>query len=137
LHTTQSADAAETASLNGFRNVGYFTQWGVYGRDYKVKDIDTAGIADDLTHINYSFANIHHESLECFEANKAQGEGPTGSDGAGDAYADYGMAYSAADSVSGVADTWDQPLAGSFNQLKQLKEKHSGLKVMMSIGGWS
>ena len=63
-------------------------------------------------------------------------EGPTGSDGAGDAWADFGMGYTAANSVAGVADTWDQPLAGSFNQLKQLKAKHPDLKVMISIGGW-
>src|SRR5690606_14807042 len=58
-------------------------------------------------------------------------------DGAGDAWADFGMGYSAADSVSGVADAWDQPLAGSFNQLKQLKAKHPGLKALISIGGWT
>ena len=26
----------------------------------------------------------HHQTLTCFEANKAQGEGPNGSDGAGE-----------------------------------------------------
>src|SRR5690606_29156817 len=45
--------------------------------------------------------------------------------------------YTAADSVSGAADSWDQPLAGSFNQLKQLKAKHPDLKVMLSLGGWT
>ncbi|WP_402468337.1 glycosyl hydrolase family 18 protein [Isoptericola aurantiacus] len=134
--------AAATASsgdseINGFRNVGYFTQWGVYGRDFQVKDLVTSGAAENLTHINYSFGNIHHQDLECFVANKAQGTGPNGSDGAGDAWADYGMGYTAANSVAGVADTWDQPLAGSFNQLKQLKEEYPDLKVMLSIGGWT
>jgi chitinase len=124
-------------AINGFRSVGYFTQWGVYGRGYQLKQLDTSDVADELSHVNYAFANIHHENLECFEANKAQGEGPNGSDGAGDAWADFGMGYTAANSVSGVADTWDQPLAGSFNQLKQLKAKHPDLKVMMSIGGWT
>ena len=132
-----SAAAADAPGINGYRNVGYFAQWGVYGRDFKLKQLDTSGAAADLTHINYAFANIHHQTLTCFEANKAQGTGPNGSDGAGDAWADYGMGYTAANSVSGVADTWDQPLAGSFNQLKQLKAKHPQLKVMMSIGGWT
>src|SRR5690606_29033937 len=81
--------------------------------------------------------NIHYQSLKCFIANKAQGTGPNGSDGAGDAWADFGMGYSAADSVSGAADVWDQPLAGSFNQLKQLKAKHPGLKALISLGGWT
>lgn len=135
---TASAAAADPApGINGYRNVGYFAQWGVYGRDFTLRQLDRSGAAADLTHINYSFANIHHQSLTCFEANKAQGTGPNGSDGAGDAWADYGMGYSAATSVSGTADTWDQPLAGSFNQIKQLKAKHPNLKVMMSIGGWT
>ncbi|GAA1859320.1 glycosyl hydrolase family 18 protein [Myceligenerans crystallogenes] len=129
--------ADQTAAATSYRNVAYFTQWGVYGRGYKVNDIVAAGMADDLTHINYSFGNIHHERLECFEANKAQGTGPNGSDGAGDAWADYGMGYTAADSVAGVADAWDQPLAGSFNQLKQLKAKYPNIKVMISLGGWT
>ncbi len=130
------ADPGDSA-INGYRNVGYFTQWGVYGRDFQVQDLDTSGAAEQLTHVNYAFGNIHHETLTCFEANKAQGSGPNGSDGAGDAYADYGKSYSAADSVSGEADAWDQPLAGSFNQLKQLKAKHPHLKVMLSLGGWT
>lgn len=132
----ESAPAAE-GNVNGYRNVGYFAQWGVYGRDYKLKQLDESGAADDLTHINYSFGNIHNQSLTCFIANKAQGEGPNGSDGAGDAWADFGMSYDAGNSVAGVADSWDQPLAGSFNQLKQLKAKHPNLKVMISLGGWT
>ena len=36
------------------RVVGYFTSWGIYGRDYQVSDIPAA----ELTHINYAFANI-------------------------------------------------------------------------------
>ncbi len=135
---TSAAVAADPApGINGYRNVGYFAQWGVYGRGFKMKQLVTSGAAADLTHINYSFANIHNQTLTCFEANKAQGTGPNGSDGAGDQWADYGMGYSAADSISGVADTWDQPLAGSFNQIKQLKAKYPNLKVMLSIGGWT
>ncbi|GAB6938209.1 glycosyl hydrolase family 18 protein [Isoptericola variabilis] len=125
------------SAINGYRNVGYFTQWGVYGRGFQVKDLVDSGAAEQLTHLNYSFGNIHHQTLTCFEANKAQGTGPNGSDGAGDAWADYGMTYTAATSVGGVADTWDQPLAGSFNQLKQLKAKYPHLKVMLSLGGWT
>ncbi|WP_305038255.1 glycosyl hydrolase family 18 protein [Agromyces endophyticus] len=129
--------ATAPSAVNGYRNVGYFAQWGVYGRAFQVKQLETSGAADDLTHINYAFGNIHYQDLTCFIANKAQGTGPTGSDGAGDAWADFGMGYTAANSVAGVADTWDQKLAGSFNQLKQLKQKHPKLKVMLSIGGWT
>ncbi|TGQ68041.1 chitinase, partial [Mesorhizobium sp. M8A.F.Ca.ET.207.01.1.1] len=57
----------------------------------------------------------------------------------GDAFADYTKAFSAAESVSGSADTWDQPLRGNWNQLKQLKAKYPNLKVLISLGGgtWS
>ena len=71
-----AAAASGDSAINGFRNVAYFTQWGVYGRGYQVKDVDTSGVAAQLTHINYAFANIHYQTLECFEANKAQGTGP-------------------------------------------------------------
>ena len=129
--------SGETSTVNGYRNVGYFTQWGVYGRAFQAKQLDVSGAADDLSHINYAFGNIHYQTLQCFIANKAQGTGPNGSDGAGDAWADFGMGYTAENSVAGIADTWDQPLAGSFNQLKQLKAKHPQLKVLLSIGGWT
>ncbi|MBP2412419.1 chitinase [Arthrobacter stackebrandtii] len=132
-----TASAPQTSTVNGYRNVGYFAQWGVYGRAFQAKQLDVSGAANNLTHINYSFGNINNQTLKCFMANKAQGTGPNGSDGAGDAWADFGMGYTADKSVSGVADSWDQPLAGSFNQLKQLKAKHPQLKVMISLGGWT
>ncbi|WP_061960763.1 glycosyl hydrolase family 18 protein [Demequina flava] len=136
--TTQAVSTADgDSNINGFRNVGYFAQWGVYGRDFKLKQLQDSGAAADLTHLNYAFGNIHHEELTCFIANKAQGTGPNGSDGAGDAWADFGMGYTAANSVAGVADQWDQPLAGNFNQIKQLKEENPNLKAMLSIGGWT
>ncbi|WP_265522909.1 glycosyl hydrolase family 18 protein [Oerskovia flava] len=135
--TTSTPANSADSDINGYRNVGYFTQWGVYGRDFKLKKVKDSGAAADLTHINYSFGNIHHETLRCFIANKAQGQGPNGSDGAGDAWADFGMGYTAANSVSGVADSWDQPLAGSFNQLKQLKAEYPHIRPMISLGGWT
>ena len=49
--------------------------------------------------------------------------------GQGDAWADYQTRFTAADSVDGVADTFNQPLAGNFNQLKELKAKYPNLKV--------
>ncbi len=130
-----SSAASGDSAIGGYRNVGYFAQWGVYGRNFHVKDIDTSGAASRLTHINYSFANIDHNTYRCFIRNGVASEGNP--EGAGDAYADYGKSYNAAQSVSGVADSWDQPIMGSFNQLKQLKAKHPHLRVMISIGGWT
>ncbi|MFS0703609.1 glycosyl hydrolase family 18 protein [Cellulomonas sp. 179-A 9B4 NHS] len=104
----------------GAKVVGYFAEWGVYGRNYHVKDIDTSGSASKLTHILYAFGNT-----------------TGGRCSIGDSYADYEKAYTAEQSVDGVADTWDQPLRGSFNQLRELKKKHPHLKVIWSFGGWT
>ncbi|MFV2101445.1 glycosyl hydrolase family 18 protein [Micromonospora sp. LOL_024] len=100
--------------------VGYFAQWGVYARNYHVKNIHTSGSASKLTHILYAFGNT-----------------TGGRCAIGDSYADYEKAYTAAESVDGVADTWDQPLRGSFNQLRKLKKMYPHLKVIWSFGGWT
>ncbi|MEW2127164.1 glycoside hydrolase family 18 protein [Streptomyces sp. NPDC058369] len=113
-----TAPAAPTAA--GDKVVGYFTNWGVYQRNYHVKNIETSGSADKLTHINYAFGNV-------------QGGKCT----VGDSYADYEKAYTADQSVDGVADTWDQELRGNFNQLRKLKKLHPDLKVIWSFGGWT
>ncbi|MEU0149387.1 glycoside hydrolase family 18 protein [Streptomyces sp. NPDC006288] len=110
-----------------YRSVGYFTQWGVYGRDFQVKDLDTSGAAARLTHINYAFGNVSAEG-RCFTGNVP---------GEADAWADYARPLDDAGSVDGVGDTGTQPLAGNFNQLRELKAAHPGLKVMISLGGWS
>jgi chitinase len=109
------------------RRVAYFTQWGIYDRGYLVNDLVTSGTAEKLTHINYAFGNINANG-ECFMANQL---------GQGDAWADYGRSFGAADSVDGVGDTWDQDLRGNFNQLRELKEVYPDLKVNISLGGWT
>lgn len=113
--------------------LGYFAQWGIYGRNYHVKNIDTSGSAANLTHINYAFGNVRNNRCEVgkvIPSNETTGEG-------GDAFADYSKAYGADLSVDGQADTWDQPLRGSWNQLKKLKAKYPKLKVLISLGGWT
>ncbi|MFC0003330.1 glycosyl hydrolase family 18 protein [Micromonospora siamensis] len=105
---------------SGKKVVGYFAEWGVYGRNYHVKNIHTSGSAAKLTHILYAFGNTTGGRCTI-----------------GDSYADYDKAYTAADSVDGVADTWDQPLRGSFNQLRKLKKMYPHLKVIWSFGGWT
>lgn len=119
--------ASHSTSSPPYKRVGYFTQWGVYGRDFQVKDLETSGTAAKLTHINYAFGNVSSDG-KCFTGNVP---------GEADAWADYVRPLDAAGSVDGVADTADQPLAGNFNQLRELKAKHPGLKVLISLGGWS
>jgi chitinase len=120
--TTESVPAANTPL-----NVGYFTQWGIYGRGFTVKDLDASGAAEHLTHINYAFANVNEDGL-CFEDNIP---------GEGDAWADYQWPVPAELSVDGVGDVWGEPLNGTFGQLLKLKEKYPHLKVNIAIGGWS
>ncbi|MDI3420138.1 glycoside hydrolase family 18 protein [Streptomyces luteolus] len=117
---TPAEDAAGEKAAAGSKVVGYFTEWGVYDRNYHVKNIDTSGSAAKLTHINYSFGNV--EGGKCTM---------------GDAYAATDKAYTADQSVDGKADTWDQPLRGNFNQLLKLKAKYPDLKVLWSFGGWT
>jgi chitinase len=113
---------------NHFKRVGYFTQWGFYSGNH-AKRVDTTGQADRLTHINYAFANVGPDG-KCFESLTAP-------PGQSDPWADYEHTTDAANSVDGVADTWGQPLAGNFLQLKKLKAKHPNLTVLMSIGGFT
>ncbi len=101
-------------------NLGYFTNWGVYGRNYHVKNLVTSGSAAKITHINYAFGNVQNGKCTI-----------------GDSYADYEKAYTADQSVDGVADTWDQPLRGNFNQLRKLKAKYPHIKILWSFGGWT
>ncbi|MDT0404428.1 MULTISPECIES: glycoside hydrolase family 18 protein [Streptomyces] len=117
--TATAATSAQEAAA-GSKVIGYFTEWGTYDRKYYVKNIDTSGSAAKLTHINYAFGNV-----------------TGGKCAIGDSYAATERAYTAAESVDGVADTWDQPLRGTFNELRELKKKHPGLKVLWSFGGWT
>ncbi|MCC7634043.1 glycosyl hydrolase family 18 protein [Stenotrophomonas rhizophila] len=115
------------------RVIGYFTQWGIYGRNYRVKNIDTSGSAARLTHINYAFGNVRNNRCEVGITQPSDANTGAG----GDAFADYTKAFGAGESVSGGADSWDQPLRGNWNQLKQLKAKHPNVKVLISLGGWT
>ncbi|MFJ9150198.1 glycosyl hydrolase family 18 protein [Streptomyces sp. NPDC102270] len=118
VHTTGgTTDPPPTGSKV---RLGYFTEWGVYGRNYHVKNLVTSGSASKITHINYAFGNV--KDGKCV---------------VDDTYAAYDKAYTADQSVSGAADTWDQPLRGNFNQLRELKAKYPNIKVLYSFGGWT
>ena len=105
----------------GHEVIGYFIQWGIYGRDYLVKDIVATGAAQTLTVINYAFAGIA-DNLTCTSL---------------DTFADWGKSFAASESVDGVGDTAGQSLKGNFNQLRKLKALYPQIRVVISIGGWS
>ncbi|MET9960930.1 glycoside hydrolase family 18 chitinase [Streptomyces sp. NPDC006326] len=120
LSVTTTGGGTTPPDPGGKVKLGYFTEWGVYGRNYHVKNLVTSGSAAKITHINYAFGNVQGGKCTI-----------------GDSYADYDKAYTADQAVDGVADTWDQPLRGNFNQLRKLKAKYPNIKVLWSFGGWT
>jgi chitinase len=107
--------------------VGYFIEWGIYGRSYFVKNVETSGSAAKLSVINYAFGNV----------------APASDDDPGvvcklaDEWADYQRPWTAEESVDGQEVTWPRPILGNFQQLQALKALHPKLKVLMSLGGWT
>jgi chitinase len=105
--------------------VGYYIQWGIYGRGYTVKHVETSGSATKLDVIDYAFGNV---------APNADGDVVCQS---GDPWADYQKPWTADESVDGTEVTWPRPILGNFQQLKALKGLHPGLQVVVSLGGWT
>lgn len=95
----------------------YFPEWGIYERDHNMTDVQ----AQNITNLIYSFVNVN----SAFEIELH------------DPWAATGKTFSAQDSIDGVADTWDQPVAGHFNQLAELKEANPHLTTQLGIGGWT
>lgn len=108
------------------RIVGYFPQWSIYDRRYFPRDIHSSGQAAKLTHLTYAFGELD-ESGVCVMTD----------DATGDAWADYQRRFTASESVDGRGDSYEQPLAGNFNQLRKLKKRHRHLQVGISFGGWN
>jgi chitinase len=107
LLSVSAASAQDEAAP--YRVVGYYSSWSIYARGYMVTDIP----ADQLTHINYAFINVSEEG-ECI---------------LGDEWADVQFPY--------PGDPEGEALLGNFRQLGLLKEAHPGLKVLLSVGGWT
>ncbi|MET8702222.1 glycosyl hydrolase family 18 protein [Kitasatospora sp. NPDC004723] len=139
--TPLKVTTSDLVGAGKYARVGYFTQWGIYGRQYFVKNLDTSGSAAKLDVINYAFENIDPVNLTCLagvtKGTTSNPQDPDQGTGAGDADADYARPMSAAQSVDGVADDGWGKLRGNFNQLKKLKAKYPNLKVVASLGGWT
>ena len=96
---------------------GYFGQWGLYGEpQYTAKNL--AAHAALLDQINY-----------------AQGFVTGGRCSVADAHADTDLAYTAAQSVDGIADAAGAGLKGGFHQMLKLKQANPKLKVVLSLEG--
>ncbi len=97
--------------------VAYFGQWGVYDHFF-VRNLVTSGAIHQLDQINY-----------------AQGFVTGGHCSIADPNADLQMAFSAADSVTGVADDPSRPFRGNLHQLVELKRRYPKVKVVLSLEG--
>lgn len=150
-------DDGDTTHINGYRNVGYYGAWHSHGSSgVSLKKLFVDGNAgENLTHLNYSFANVAGDQAHidaaiargiqglddidpytCFMSDDTEfADGQTDTAGAADA--DFTNLFSAEDSVLGIEDTEDQALAGNLNQLAQLKRLYPDLKINVSLGGWT
>jgi chitinase len=116
----------------------YYTGWSAE-QGFRLKQLDQSAAAAGFTFLNYAFGNVYKMadgSYRCDSGRDVKEE----ANGLGmRSKQDYARRFGAAESVDGSADQAGQPLAGNFNQLKQLKARHPPLKVLIALGGaeWS
>lgn len=99
--------------------VAYLGQWGLYNNPpYYLRDLDRNGGAALLDQINYAHASVKD-----------------GRCSVGDLRADLETAYTSRNSVDGSDDDATVPFRGYFRQLKELKQRHPKLKILISLEG--
>jgi len=96
----------------------YYAGWSIYGRKHYLSDIDL----NDVNEIVYAFFDVEAD----------------GGIRTIDPYEWKDKAFSAAESVGNVADTWDQGAArGNQNQFALLAESNPDLGLTVAFGGWT
>jgi chitinase len=126
-----SAGGAHAAEVGS-----YYTGWSV-GKGFRLKQLDQSGAAAGYTYLVYAFENVYKMpdgGVRC-DSGRDSEDIANGMN----ATLDYARRFTADESVDGSADKADQPLAGNFNQLAQLKKRHPNLKLLVALGGgeWS
>ncbi|KAK2603719.1 Chitinase 4 [Conoideocrella luteorostrata] len=107
-----AADTVSEKPSDGYVNSVYFTNWGIYNRNYQPADLP----ASQISHVLYSFMNLRAD----------------GTIYSGDSYADTEKRY--------PSDSWDDVGTNVYGCAKQfflLKRDNRKMKVMLSIGGWT
>lgn len=131
--------------------MGFFEQWGIYGRGFTLAAADREGEIADLTHLDYAFGGVEPLSGASHNAagTLAVPNQPVQTDpnepgynpivcSSLDTWADYqDTNLSGANDVNGGTGVAPSGLAGNFEQLAELKTKYPSLKVMMSLGGYT
>ncbi|KAI2636847.1 endochitinase [Xylaria nigripes] len=110
-----------TEQATSFKNLVYFTNWGIYGRNYQPAQLPVAHINQVL----YAFANFRSD----------------GTVYSSDTYSDLEKHYSG-DYIVGSRDfiAWNDIGTNAYGCIKQLyilKKANRQLKVLLSIGGWT
>lgn len=111
----------------------YFTEWGVYGRNFTVDKIP----ANNLTHILYGFIPI------CGPNQSLQDANPTGHNALVNSCAgspDFSVTIHdifAAATKTQSGQVSSDSYRGNFGQLMAMKQAYPDLKVLPSIGGWT
>ena len=120
-----SGAVATAEKQSSAKVVGYYTEWGIYARGYRVKNVETSGSAARLDVLNYAFGNVAPDASGNVVCKLA------------DEWADYQVPWTAEQSVTGTEVTWPRRILGNFQQLQALKALHPELEVVISLGGWT
>ncbi|KAI1763714.1 glycoside hydrolase family 18 protein [Hypoxylon sp. FL1150] len=97
---------------SSFQNTVYFTNWGIYGRNYQPAQLP----ASQISLVLYSFLNLQADGTVV----------------ASDSYADLQKHYD--------GDSWNDVGTNAYGCVKQLyllKKANRQLKTSLSIGGWT